>query len=83
MEREVVKVLYTDRHHHCSVHGLDSLVVLLCASILAPLKHIASPLHTATPGLLATVAQKGHTCKLKMLVQIKSSTCRLKILPAN
>ena len=76
MEREVVKVLYTDSPWPRLTGGTP-----VC--ILAPLKHIASPLHTATPGLLATVAQKGHTCKLKMLVQIKSSTCRLKILPAN
>ena len=30
-----------------------------------------------------TVAQKGHTWKLKILLQIKNSTCKLKILPAN
>ena len=30
-----------------------------------------------------TVAQKGHTCKLKMLLQIKNSTCKLKIVRAN
>ena len=30
-----------------------------------------------------TVAQKGHTCKLKMLLQIKNSTCKLKIVHAN
>ena len=29
------------------------------------------------------VAQKGHTCKLKMLLQIKNSTCKLKIVHAN
>ena len=29
------------------------------------------------------VAQKGHTCKLKMLLQIKYSTCKLKIVHAN
>ena len=29
----------------------------------------------------ATVAQKGHTCKLKMSLQIKNRTCKLKILP--
>ena len=31
----------------------------------------------------ATVAHKGHTCKLKMLLQIKNSTCKLKIVHAN
>ena len=30
-----------------------------------------------------TLAQKGHTCKLKMLLQIKNSTCKLKIVHAN
>ena len=29
------------------------------------------------------VAQKGRTCKLKMLLQIKNSTCKLKIVHAN
>ena len=33
--------------------------------------------------LKCTVAQKGHTCKLKMLLQIKNSTCKLKIVHAN
>ena len=33
--------------------------------------------------LFSTVAQKGHTCKLKMLLQIKNSTCKLKIVHAN
>ena len=27
-----------------------------------------------------TVAQKGHTCKLKMLLQTKNLTCKLKML---
>ena len=27
-----------------------------------------------------TVAQKGHTCKLKMLLQTKNFTCKLKML---
>ena len=30
-----------------------------------------------------TVAQKGHTCKLKMLLQTKNFTCKLKIGHAN
>ena len=30
-----------------------------------------------------TVAQKGRTCKLKMLLRIKNSTCKLKIVHAN
>ena len=32
-----------------------------------------------------TLAQKGHTCKLKMLLKIKNSTCKklLKIVHAN
>ena len=30
-----------------------------------------------------TVAQKSHTCKLKMLLQIKNSGCKLKIVRAN
>ena len=30
-----------------------------------------------------TVAQKGHTCKLKMLLQTKNFTCKLKIGQAN
>ena len=30
-----------------------------------------------------TVAQKSHTCKLKMLLQIKNSTGKLKIVHAN
>ena len=30
-----------------------------------------------------TVAQKGHTCKLKMLLQTKNFTCKLKIVHAN
>ena len=29
------------------------------------------------------VAQKGHTCKLKMLLQIKNRTCKLKIVHAD
>ena len=29
------------------------------------------------------VAQEGHTCKLKMLLEIKNSTCKLKIVHAN
>ena len=33
--------------------------------------------------LICTVAQKGHTCKLKMLLQIENSTCKLKIVHAN
>ena len=33
--------------------------------------------------LICTVAQKGHTCKLKMLLQIKNRTCKLKIGHAN
>ena len=32
---------------------------------------------------LATVAQKGHTCKLKMLLQTKNITCKLKTGHAN
>ena len=32
---------------------------------------------------VTTVAQKGHTCKLKMLLQIKTFTCKLKIVHAN
>ena len=32
---------------------------------------------------LGTVAQKGHTCKLKMLLQIKNSKCKLEIVHAN
>ena len=28
----------------------------------------------------ATVAQKSHTCKLKMLLQTKTFTCKLKML---
>ena len=31
----------------------------------------------------STVAQKGHTCKFKMLLQIKKSTCKLKRVHAN
>ena len=38
-----------------------------------------SPLHA----FLDISAQKGHTCRLKMLLQIKNCTCKLKILPAN
>ena len=34
-------------------------------------------------GLFYTVAQKGHTCKLKMLLQTKNFTCKLKIGHAN
>ena len=30
--------------------------------------------------LIRTVAQKGHTCKFKMLLQIKNSTCKPKIV---
>ena len=45
-------------------------------------------LHTCTPGSVkvalgignCTVAQKGHTCKLKMLLQTKNFTCKLKML---
>ena len=33
--------------------------------------------------LKCTVAQKGHTCKLKMLLQTKNFTCKLKIVHAN
>ena len=36
-----------------------------------------------TLGVYSTVAKKGHTCKLKMLLQIKNSTCKLKIVHAN
>ena len=28
---------------------------------------------------VCTVAQKGHTCKLKMLLQTKNFTCKLKM----
>ena len=34
-------------------------------------------------GQISTVAQKGHTCKSKMLLQIKNRTCKLKIVHAN
>ena len=34
-------------------------------------------------GWVCTVAQKGHTCKLKVLLQIKNSACKLKIVHAN
>ena len=37
----------------------------------------------ATQGRVTTVAQKGHTCKLKMLLQIKNSACKLKIVQPN
>ena len=30
--------------------------------------------------VIGTVAQKGHTCKLKTLLQIKNFTCKLKML---
>ena len=30
--------------------------------------------------LVFTVAQKGHTCKLKMFLQTKNLTCKLKML---
>ena len=30
--------------------------------------------------LSTTVAQKGHICKLKMLLQTKNFTCKLKML---
>ena len=33
-----------------------------------------------SPGGTSTVAQKGHTCKLKMLLQTKNFTCKLKML---
>ena len=33
--------------------------------------------------LICTVAQKGHTCKSKMLLQIENSTCKLKIVHSN
>ena len=42
---------------------------------------VSQPVFTAA--WKATVAQKGHRCKLKMLLQIKNSTCKLKIVHAN
>ena len=40
-------------------------------------------MHVVDTGVNPTVAQKGHICKLEMLLQIKNSTCKLKVLPAN
>ena len=34
----------------------------------------------SSPVYKRTVAQKGHTCKLKMLLQTKNLTCKLKML---
>ena len=38
---------------------------------------------SVTEAQMFTVAQKGHTCKLKMLLQTKNLTCKLKIVHAN
>ena len=37
-------------------------------------------MHCVFQYLYCTVAQKGHTCKLKMLLQTKNLTCKLKML---
>ena len=83
--------LFSSSVEYCGISNVNSYQCSCAISVYAMCYSVINPCGYWTSGTLSalvsnrnsTVAHKGHTCKFKMLLQIKNCTCKLKVLPAN